>query len=88
MQVGPCRVSHRARNRRQRRFVENDIDPLARLRARSRIGQVALHKIHGLESGQVAAFAGNKVVNAADRFASRQERSRNRAPNETSRPRH
>jgi hypothetical protein len=66
--------------------VKNNFHARARLSANSRIGQVALKKFHPLKANQVFAFAGNKVVHAANSLATRQQRRGNRAADKAGGP--
>jgi hypothetical protein len=61
--------------------MEDDLYALASLCAGSRIGQIALDEVHGFEADQIGAFPSKKVVDATNRFATRQESRGNGATN-------
>jgi hypothetical protein len=69
VQVGADRVGDRARHTSQRGLVKDDLDACAGSGAGLRIGEVAFDELHGLETREVSALASNKIVDAADGFA-------------------
>jgi hypothetical protein len=63
--------------------MEDDFNPGAGPGASGRIGQIALDELHRLQAGQIGAFAGDEIINAADRITPRQQRGSDGPANET-----
>jgi hypothetical protein len=63
--------------------VKHDFDVFAGTSALLRVGEITLNELHCFESGEVAALAGNKIVDASNVFTALQQCRSDRAAYES-----